>query len=232
MEDKLLLSSSGSNTTKAKVKKINNACHFCDHAAVRSGRRKIAMQVACSRASCKKVFCSRPSCIKKLPACLNVRSHDEFALWKSNVDNGLTVFICPHCQDERSCGGPQCLKRYQIKMTRKASKASSSKSSAAALLNYSNNSGSAWTSPLSSRQSSPSSSSSCGSSISSSATFCHVRVPRPVLLHEIDPFVKAEMLQNITRRSDAYPRQVPPMMFSFSSQGAFSLVQPMMKIED
>jgi hypothetical protein len=191
----------------ASKKKMNNACHFCDHAAVRSGRRKIAMQVACTRAGCKKVFCSRPSCIKKLPEYLNVHTYDDFALWKHNVDSGIDTFVCPHCQDERTCGGPQCLKRYEIKKNRKAQ--SSGSSTRRKSRSSKNNS-----SELTSRASSPSPSSS-----SSGSSLCELKVPRPLLHRELDPGFKAELFQNLK------PLLLPSATgFSLSPHGAFSLV--------
>ena len=76
-------------------KKINLACHFCDHAARRPGRQKTAMLVSCSAPHCRKVFCSRPSCYKKLPIGLRINTWEGFVEWKRQLEMGLVVFVCP-----------------------------------------------------------------------------------------------------------------------------------------
>ena len=105
-------------------KKVNLACHFCDHAARRPGRQKTALLISCQSAHCRKVFCSRPSCYKKLPAELGITSPDRFAEWKRQVEagqNGAT-FVCPHCRDEAACPGPQCAKRWKKRHARMQAK--------------------------------------------------------------------------------------------------------------
>eukprot|EP00475_Leptophrys_vorax_P034864 TRINITY_DN5682_c0_g1_i1.p1 TRINITY_DN5682_c0_g1~~TRINITY_DN5682_c0_g1_i1.p1 ORF type:complete len:379 (-),score=49.27 TRINITY_DN5682_c0_g1_i1:128-1264(-) len=99
-------------------KRVNAACHFCDHAARRPGRNAVALQVACSAPGCRKVFCSRPSCRKKLPAALGLNSREEFLTWKNAVEAGMMTFICQHCADQSTCPGPQCHKRWQKRVMR------------------------------------------------------------------------------------------------------------------
>jgi len=96
-------------------KKVNSACHFCDHAARRKGRETIALQIACSSGDCSKVFCSRPLCVKKLPAELGIKHYDDFVRFKCLLESGATTFICPHCTDALNCPGAQCFKRWQRK---------------------------------------------------------------------------------------------------------------------
>ena len=101
-------------------KKVNLACHFCDHAARRPGRQKTALLISCQSPHCRKVFCSRPSCFKKLPAELGIQSPDRFCEWKRQVESGVAgfTFICPHCRDEAGCPGPQCAKRWKKRLAR------------------------------------------------------------------------------------------------------------------
>jgi hypothetical protein len=99
-------------------KRVNAACHFCDHAARRPGRNAVALQVACTAPGCRKVFCSRPSCRKKLPVELGLNSRDEFLTWKNAVDSGIINFTCQHCADQSTCPGPQCHKRWQKRVMR------------------------------------------------------------------------------------------------------------------
>lgn len=96
-------------------KKQNIACHFCEHAAKRRGRRKVALLVACSIPGCRKVFCSRPGCCKKLaesiPSLPNIENNQDFGTWKVEVDAGRTYFVCPHCLNDQQCAAPQCRKK-------------------------------------------------------------------------------------------------------------------------
>ena len=107
-------------------KKVNLACHFCDHAARRPGRQKTALLISCQSPHCRKVFCSRPSCFKKLPAELGIQSPDRFCEWKRQVESGVAgmTFICPHCRDEAGCPGPQCAKRWRKRLARANNKRS------------------------------------------------------------------------------------------------------------
>ncbi|CEO98074.1 Uncharacterized protein PBTT_03705 [Plasmodiophora brassicae] len=99
----------------AAPKKQNSACHFCDHAARRSGRHKVAEQVACSLENCRKVFCSRRACMAKLRGPGAPQTIEEFRLWKSVIESGQVFFVCPHCIDQGECQGPQCKKRIKSK---------------------------------------------------------------------------------------------------------------------
>eukprot|EP00475_Leptophrys_vorax_P015976 TRINITY_DN22362_c0_g1_i1.p1 TRINITY_DN22362_c0_g1~~TRINITY_DN22362_c0_g1_i1.p1 ORF type:complete len:525 (+),score=122.33 TRINITY_DN22362_c0_g1_i1:268-1842(+) len=110
-------------------KRVNTACHFCDHAAQRAGRTAVALQVACSTPDCRKVFCSRPACRRKLPKSLSVQTREEFEAFKYRVDRGETIFVCQHCEDQSSCPGPQCQKRWKNRLARISKKGSSGKSS-------------------------------------------------------------------------------------------------------
>jgi hypothetical protein len=104
-------------------KKLNSACHLCDHAAQRPNRKKIAELIACCTVNCRKVYCSRPGCVKKLnPADfsgkpVDIFSIDQFIEWRSLVEQRkLPPFICPHCLDELNCPGPQCQRRTKRKI--------------------------------------------------------------------------------------------------------------------
>jgi hypothetical protein len=104
----------------AAAKKQNSACHFCDHAARRSGRHKVAEQVACSLENCRKVFCSRRACIAKLRGPGVPQTIEEFRQWKRVIESGEMFFVCPHCVDQGECQGPQCRKRGQAKQAQQA----------------------------------------------------------------------------------------------------------------
>lgn len=99
-------------------KRLNTACHFCDHAAQRSGRRKVALQIACSSPFCRKVYCSRRACISKLSSIVTLKNINEFRAFKAKLESNESSFVCPHCSDESTCAGPQCHKRWSLKQSR------------------------------------------------------------------------------------------------------------------
>ena len=111
--------------TKSVPKKLNSACHLCDHPAQRPHRSKIVQLIACHSLNCRKVFCSRPACARKLNAvdaegdAIQIIPEKLFIQWRTRAESGeVPQFICPHCTDEPTCPGPQCRKRQKVRQKR------------------------------------------------------------------------------------------------------------------
>jgi hypothetical protein len=48
-----------------------------------------------------------------LPKAFNICSREDFEGFKCRVESGEIPFVCQHCQDQSTCPGPQCQKRWK-----------------------------------------------------------------------------------------------------------------------
>jgi hypothetical protein len=53
-----------------------------------------------------------------LPKVFNICTREDFEVFKNLVESGEMPFVCQHCQDQSTCPGPQCQKRWKNRSTK------------------------------------------------------------------------------------------------------------------